>query len=111
MIAHAGGPPVAMYLLPLGLPKSLYAGTTFMYFMVANFLKVIPWLILAEPSRDLWWLMAMCVPIIPLGVWSGWHLHNRVDQKMLYRLCYGLLVLVAFKLLWDGVSGYIPPSG
>ena len=65
----------------------------------------------AEPSRDLWWLMAMCVPIIPLGVWSGWHLHNRVDQKMLYRLCYGLLVLVAFKLLWDGVSGYIPPSG
>ena len=111
MIAHAGGPPVAMYLLPLGLPKSLYAGTTFMYFMVANFLKVIPWLILAEPSRDLWWLMAMCVPIIPLGVLTGWHLHNRVDQKMLYRLCYGLLVLVAFKLLWDGVSGYIPPSG
>ena len=111
MIAHAGGPPVAMYLLPLGLPKALYAGTTFMYFMVANFLKVIPWLILAEPSRDLWWLMAMCVPIIPLGVWSGWHLHNRVDQKMLYRLCYGLLVLVAFKLLWDGVSGYISSSG
>jgi uncharacterized membrane protein YfcA len=51
----------------------------------------------------------MCVPIIPLGVWSGWHLHKRVDQKMLYRLCYGLLVLVALKLLWDGVSGYHHP--
>ncbi len=107
MIAHAGGPPVAMYLLPLGLSKAAYAGTTFMYFMVANFLKVIPWLLLAEPSRDLWTLMALCVPVIPLGVWAGWHLHARVDQKVLYRLCYGLLVLVGLKLFWDGLSGYL----
>src|SRR4029077_8997233 len=27
MVAHPGGPPLAMYLLPLGLPKQIYAGT------------------------------------------------------------------------------------
>jgi len=37
MMAHAGGPPVAMYLLPLGLSKSVYAGTTFLFFVVGNF--------------------------------------------------------------------------
>jgi len=28
MVAHSGGPPLAMYLLPLGLSKDVYAGTT-----------------------------------------------------------------------------------
>src|SRR5262249_1416947 len=27
MVAHSGGPPLAMYLLPLGLTKEVYAGT------------------------------------------------------------------------------------
>lgn len=106
MVAHAGGPPVAMYLLPLGLPKALYAGTTFLYFVVGNFVKVGPWLVLAGPSRELWLLMAASLPMIPLGVWSGWRLHGRLDQRQLYLACYVLLVIVAFKLLWDGLSGY-----
>jgi uncharacterized membrane protein YfcA len=28
MVAHSGGPPLAMYLLPLGLSKEVYAGTS-----------------------------------------------------------------------------------
>ena len=34
-------------------------------------------------------------------------LHGMLDQRQIYRVCYGLLVLTALKLLWDGVSGYI----
>jgi uncharacterized membrane protein YfcA len=49
--------------------------------------------------------MALCLPAVPLGVWAGWHLHNRLDQRQLYRACYGLLVVTALKLLWDGVQG------
>jgi uncharacterized membrane protein YfcA len=106
MVAHSGGPPVAMYLLPLGLPKSIYAGTTFMFFVFANFAKVGPWLLLARPTRELWLLMALALPVIPFGVWSGWRLHERLDQQQLYRACYALLIVVALKLLWDGLSGY-----
>ena len=36
MVAHAGGPPLAMYLLPLGLPKTVYAGTTSLFFTVGK---------------------------------------------------------------------------
>lgn len=107
MVAHAGGPPIAMYLLPLGLPKTVYAGTTFFVFLVGNFLKVGPWLLLIEPTRSWWWLLAISLPVIPLGVWSGWRLHGSLDQKQLYRICYLLLSLVGAKLLWDGLSGLL----
>ncbi len=42
---------------------------------------------------------------VPLGIWAGWRLHNRLDQAQMYRACYALLVVTAIKLLWDGVSG------
>ena len=44
---------------------------------------------------------------IPAGVWMGWRLHGALDQRQIYRACYGLLVVTALKLLWDGVSGYL----
>jgi uncharacterized membrane protein YfcA len=39
MVAHSGGPPLAMYLLPLGLTKEVYAGTTSLFFTVGNATK------------------------------------------------------------------------
>lgn len=107
MVAHAGGPPLAMYLLPLGLPKMVMAGTTSLFFTVANAVKAGPWLWLARPGMDVWILMAFCLPVIPVAIWAGWRLHERLDQRQLYRICYGLLVVTACKLLWDGVSGLI----
>jgi len=106
MMAHSGGPPVAMYLLPLGLPKAVYAGTSSSFFAAGNLMKAAPWLMLAKPSSGLWILMGLCLPLIPLGVWAGYKLHERLDQKQLYGLCYGLLTLTALKLLWDGLRGY-----
>lgn len=107
MVAHSGGPPLAIYLLPLGMSKALYAGTTSLFFTVGNLLKAGPWLVLATPSRSLWMLMALCVPAVPVGVWAGWRLHERLDQRALYRACYAILVVTAAKLLWDGLAGFI----
>lgn len=105
MLAHAGGPPLAMYLLPLGLSKTMLGGTTSLFFTVANATKAGPWLWLARPGPEIWILMACCLPVIPLSVWAGWRLHGRLDQRQLYRICYGLLIVTALKLLWDGASG------
>jgi uncharacterized membrane protein YfcA len=107
MVAHSGGPPLAMYLLPLGLSKDVYAGTTSMFFTVGNALKAVPWLLLVRPGHNVWIVMATCVFAIPAGVWAGWRLHGRLDQRQIYRACYGLLVITALKLLWDGVHGYL----
>ena len=107
MVAHSGGPPLAMYLLPLGLSKQVYAGTTSLFFTVGNLLKAAPWLLVAPPTGQVWTLMAICVPAIPAGIWLGWRLHEKLDQRELYRACYGLLIITALKLLWDGISGYV----
>src|SRR5262245_59424218 len=66
MVAHAGGPPLALYLLRRGLPAAVYAGTTSIFFTVGNALKLAPWLALARPSSGLWMLMALCLPVVPL---------------------------------------------
>jgi uncharacterized protein len=107
MVAHSGGPPLAMYLLPLGLSKTVYGGTTSLFFTAGNIVKVLPWLYLAKPSHATWILIGLCLPFVPLGVWAGWKLHERLDQAQMYRACYGLLTVTALKLLWDGVSGYL----
>lgn len=107
MVAHSGGPPLAMYLLPLGLGKDVYAGTTSLFFTVGNATKLVPWLLLVKPSAHVWSLMALCLLAIPMGVGLGWRLHGALDQRQVYRACYGLLVVTALKLLWDGVSEFL----
>jgi NitT/TauT family transport system ATP-binding protein len=51
MVAHSGGPPLAMYLLPLGLTKEIYAGTTSLFFTVGNATKAVPWLLPIKAAR------------------------------------------------------------
>jgi uncharacterized membrane protein YfcA len=106
MVAHSGGPPLAMYLLPLGLSKEVYAGTTSLFFTVGNATKALPWLLLVRPDANEWTLMVICLLAIPAGVWLGFRLHGKLDQRQIFRACYGLLVLTSVKLLWDGISGY-----
>ena len=93
--------------MPLGLSKEAYAGTTSLFFTVGNATKAVPWLLLVRSAGSDWTLMAICLLAIPIGVTLGWRLHGRLDQRQLYRACYGLLVVSALKLLWDGVSGYL----
>lgn len=105
MLAHAGGPPLAMYLLRRDLAPAVYAGTTSLFFTVANTLKVVPWLLAAPPSAEGWWLMAACVPVCWAGVAAGVALHGRLPAERLFWWCHLLLVAVGLKLLWDSVAG------
>src|SRR6202140_6016370 len=95
MVAHSGGPPLAMYLLPLGLSKEVYAGTTSLFFTVGNATKAVPWLLLVRPAGNVWTLMAVCLLAIPTGVWLGWRPHGRLGQNQLFCACYGFLVVRA----------------
>lgn len=49
----------------------------------------------------------LCLPAALFGVWAGWKFHGRLNQQQLYRLCYGLLVVTALKLLRDGVADFL----
>jgi uncharacterized membrane protein YfcA len=103
-IAHAGGPPLSVYLLPQRLDKAVLVGTTVIFFAVVNAVKLIPyaWLGLFD-ARNLTTSLALA-PLAPVGIWMGVALMKRMSDTWFYRVCYGLLLLVGVKLVWDGMA-------
>jgi uncharacterized membrane protein YfcA len=103
-LAHAGGPPLSVYLLPLRLPPTIYVGTFAVMFAVVNWSKVVPYWWLGLFSAQNLAASAVLTPVglagIALGVW----LHRRVNERLFYRLVYAFLLLTGAKLLWDGFA-------
>ncbi len=100
-VAHAGGPPVTAYVLPLRLTPVVYAATLSFYFFFINLSKWIPyaWLGLLDMRNMLTSLVLL--PLAPVGVWMGVRLARRIDPKLFFRLVYGGLFLTGVKLIWD----------
>jgi uncharacterized membrane protein YfcA len=102
-IAHAGGPPLSVYLLPLKLDKAIVVATTVMFFAVINAVKLVPYLWLGLfDSRNLLTSLVL-MPLAPVGILLGVWLLRRMSQEIFYRIAYVTLVLVGLKLLWDGL--------
>lgn len=101
-IAHAGGPPITVYVLPLKLPPVTFAATMSVFFFVLNLSKWVPyaWLGLLD-TRNMA-TSVMLLPFAPIGVWVGVKLARRIDPKLFYRLLYLGMALTGTKLLWDG---------
>lgn len=104
-IAHAGGPPLNVYLLPLKLDKAILVGTTVIFFAVINAVKLVPyvWLGLFD-ARNLLTSLVLA-PLAPVGILLGVWLLRRMSQELFYRIAYAMLVIVGVKLLWDGLRG------
>ncbi len=100
-ITHAAAPPLSVYLLPRGLPKSVYAGTLVALLTLTNTIKLVPygWFGLQRPEA-LWQVLPL-LPMVPLGIWIGKLLHDRLDEQRLYFWCYVLVAAAGLKLLTD----------
>jgi uncharacterized protein len=107
MVAHAGGPPMSVYLLPQRLDKALLAGTAVVFFAVMNYVKLVPyfWLGLFD-ARNLTTAAALA-PIGVLGIVAGVWVRKRISEALFYRLCYVFLLVTGGKLLYDSVTSLI----
>lgn len=99
-VAHAGGPPVMMHLLPQQLDKLRYVATINMFFLLTNALKLIPYAALGQFSDENLLLSLMLAPIVPLGVWSGLWLQSRVNHGWFYRIARLGMLLAGVQLIW-----------
>jgi len=106
-IANAGGPPLAIYLLPQRLDKTLYVGTTVVFFAIVNALKVPPFWWLGQFTAENLSTAAVLLPLAPLGMWLGIWLHDKVSEAAFYRWAYALMFVAGLKLAWDGVAGLV----
>jgi uncharacterized membrane protein YfcA len=100
-IAHAGGPPINAYVIPLRLSPLLFTGTLAFFFFFINMAKWIPyaWLGLLD-GRNMLTSLAL-LPFAPIGVWVGVRIAHRINPVLFYRLIYTGMFLTGVKLLWD----------
>lgn len=102
-IAHAGGPPINAYMIPLRLSPVKFTATLAFFFFVINLSKWIPysWLGLLDMRNMATSLVLL--PIAPIGVWVGVRLARRINQVLFYRLVYLGMFLTGTKLVWDAL--------
>ncbi len=102
---HAGGPPVAVYLLRQGLAPINLVGTTTIFFVVVNLVKLVPYYFLGlftleGISKSVWLL-----PIAPIGILLGHWLLQRFEAERFYKLSYAMLAVIGVKLIFDALQG------
>ncbi len=103
-IAHAGGPPLGMYLLRRGLNRTAFVATTAVFFTVANYVKLVPYTWLGQFDSSNLMTSLVLSPLAPIGIGTGVWLHNRVTDRVFFRIAYASLFFVGIKLMWDGVT-------
>jgi uncharacterized membrane protein YfcA len=102
MIAHAGGPPFQIYVIPQRLPQNVFVGTGAVVFALLNWIKVPPYLMLGQLTAGNLATAAVLFPVAIASTWAGVLLVRRVTGKLFYTLVYYLLIGVGGKLVFEG---------
>lgn len=100
-VAHAGGPPLSAYVIPMRLAPVVFSATMAVFYFAINLSKWIPyaWLGLLDARN-----MSTSVVLLPfaaVGVWIGVRIARRINALLFYRLIYLGMFLTGSKLLWD----------
>ena len=78
-ISHAGAPPFQVYVMPQHLKPRVFAGTATMFFAAVNLIKVPPYFLLGQFSRDNMAVSAALIPLAVLSTFAGVWLVRRVS--------------------------------
>jgi uncharacterized membrane protein YfcA len=105
-VAHAGGPPAMIYLLPQQLDKLTYVATVNFFFMAVNAIKIAPYVWLGQLSGVNLVTATILAPLVPLGVWLGFWLQGRVNQKWFYRTAQTGVLTTGVQLVYQGFAGH-----
>lgn len=103
-VAHAGSPPLQVYLLPQKLPKAEYASTAVLFFAVVNLIKAPPYIATGQINLDNLLIGLVLAPLVPAGVWCGVRLNRIISEKVFYRVVYAMAFAIGCKLIWDYIT-------
>lgn len=98
-LAHAGAPPVNLYLIPRRLSKEAFIATVAIVFATVNLMKLGPYLWLGEINLTSAWASLLLVPLAWFGVRSGLWLQHRVSEVLFYRLVTAAMAVVGVQLI------------
>jgi uncharacterized membrane protein YfcA len=105
-ISHAGGPPFLAYVMPQKLQPKVFAGTSVIFFAVVNVLKLPPYFLLNQFSRE---NLIASLALLPIGVvatYVGVWMTKRVPTERFYNAILVLSFVVGVKLVFDSLWGF-----
>jgi uncharacterized protein len=105
-VAHAGGTPYQMFVLPQKLDKMTYAGTATITFTLINLLKLPPYWMLGQINVGSLQTGLYLVPVALIGAWAGFHATKVMPEKIFFRFVEIALFLVSLKLIWDALKSF-----
>jgi uncharacterized protein len=105
-VAHAGGTPYQMYMLPQKLDKMTYAGTATITFTIINALKLPPYWMLGQINFGSLVTGLYLAPVALIGAWAGFRATKILPEKLFFRCVEIALFLVSLKLIWDAFKGF-----
>lgn len=103
-LAHAGGPPVTIYLWPKKLDRMQFMAVTIVFFTVVNAVKLIPFALLGQLNVANLATSLVLMPFAPVGVWLGVRLNNVINDVIFRRVTLGCLFLLGVRLLFEGLK-------
>jgi len=104
-VSHSGGPPFQVYVLPLKLPRQVFAGTSTIAFAYINAAKLIPYFFLGQINLESLKVAAILAVPATIAVFIGVWLVKVMSEKLYFAIIYTALFSVSLKLIWDGVMG------
>jgi uncharacterized membrane protein YfcA len=102
-IAHAGGPPFQMWVMPRKLDRDTFVGTSAIFFAVVNWMKVPAYAALGQFTLANAAATAAVLPIAILSSLAGVKLVRKVPVERFYTIVYWLMIIAGAKLLLDGL--------
>ncbi|MDP9836201.1 putative membrane protein YfcA [Neorhizobium huautlense] len=102
-VAHAGGPPFQIYVMPMRLDPRAYTGASVRFFALVNAVKVVPYFALGAFDTKNLTASATLLPVAFLATMAGAALVRRMKIELFYPLMYALALAAGLKLLWDGL--------
>jgi uncharacterized membrane protein YfcA len=103
-VAHAGGPPISFYIIPMQLAPLVYTATMGAFFFVINLSKWVPYAALGLFEWKNFFTSIVLMPLVPFGVWAGMSFASRVRQDTFYNIMYCGMFVAGVKLLYDGLK-------
>ncbi len=105
-LANAAGPISAIYLLGQGLPRSAFIGTTVLYFLATNTVKLIPYTLI--PGLIDWHSLLMglyFLPLVPVGTGVGKWLSHRMDDHRFRTIMLTIVLITGVQLSLEAITG------
>lgn len=100
-LAHAAGPVVSLYMLPLKLDRRVFVGTVAYYFLFLNIIKIPAFIAAGQFSATPWWLVPRLMIVVAAAAFIGRLLVKRMSNTGFTAITYGLTFAVGIYLLTD----------